>query len=85
MTVFTVFVIDLASRRIHIVGSTPHFDERFMQHMVRTLMGAEDGLLVQHHVLIGDRDTKWSAPVRARLGEDRAGSGERGAVRRPSG
>ena len=30
---------------------------------------AGDGLLGQHHVLICDRDTKWSAPVRARLGE----------------
>ena len=26
-------------------------------------------MLVQHRVLICDRDTKWSAPVRARLGE----------------
>jgi len=35
---------------------------------VRTLTAAEDGLLAQHRVLICDRDTKWSAPVRARLG-----------------
>ncbi len=26
-------------------------------------------MLVQHRLLIGDRDTKWSAPVRARLAE----------------
>jgi putative transposase len=69
VTFYTVFVIDLASRRVKIVGSTPHPDERFLQQMVRTLTAAEDGLLVQHHVLICDRDTKWSAPVRARLGE----------------
>jgi putative transposase len=30
---------------------------------------AEDGLLTQHRLLICDRDTKWSAPVRARLDE----------------
>ena len=69
VTCYTVFVIDLASRRVQIVGSTPYPDERFMQQVVRTLTAAEDGLLVRHHVLICDRDSKWSAPVRARLGE----------------
>jgi hypothetical protein len=34
---YTVFVIDLASRRLQIVGSTAHPDERFMQQVVRTL------------------------------------------------
>jgi transposase InsO family protein len=36
---------------------------------VRTLTAADDGWLVQHRVLICDRDAKWSAPVRRRLGE----------------
>jgi hypothetical protein len=52
---------------VHIVGSTPYPDEGFMQQVVRTLTGADDGRLAQHRVLICDRDTKWSAPVRARL------------------
>ena len=69
VTYYTVFVIDLASRRVQIVASTPHPHEVFMQQVVRTLTAAEDGLLVQHRVLICDRDTKWSAPVRARLEE----------------
>jgi putative transposase len=69
VTYYTVFVIDLASRRVQIVGSTPHPDEVFMQQVVRTLTAADDGWLVDHRVLICDRDTKWSAPVRARLGE----------------
>jgi putative transposase len=69
MTFYTVFVNDLASRRVQIVGSTPYPDERFMQQVVRTLIAAEGGLLVQHHVLICDQDTKWSAPVRAQLGD----------------
>ena len=34
MTYYTVFVIDLASRRVQIVGSTPHPDELFMQQVV---------------------------------------------------
>ena len=69
VTFYTVFVIDLASRRVQIVGSTPYPDEPFMQQVVRTLVAGEDGLLVPHHVLICDRDTKWSAPVRTRLGD----------------
>lgn len=69
ITYYTVFVIDLASRRVQIVGSTTHPHEVFMQQAVRMLTAADDGLLVQHRVLICDRDTKWSAPVRARLQE----------------
>jgi putative transposase len=33
------------------------------------LTAADDGWLVGHRVLICDSDTKWGAPVRARLGE----------------
>ena len=62
-------MIDLASRRVQIVGSTPHPHDVFMQQIARTMTAADDGLLVEHRVLICDRDTKWSAPVRARLGE----------------
>jgi putative transposase len=69
VTYYTVFVIDLASRRVQIVGSTPHPDGMFMRQVVRTLTTAEDGLLVEHRVLICDRDTKWSAPVCGRLEE----------------
>jgi transposase InsO family protein len=69
VTYYTVFVIDLASRRVQIGGSTPHPHEAFMQQVVRTLTAADEGLLVQHRLLLCDRDTKWSAPVRARLGE----------------
>jgi len=69
VTYYTVFVIDLASRRVQIVGSTPHPDELFMRQVGRTLTAADEGVLVGHCVLICDRDAKWSAPVRARLGE----------------
>jgi hypothetical protein len=31
VTYYTAFVIDLASRRVQIVGSTPHPDEQFMR------------------------------------------------------
>jgi transposase InsO family protein len=69
VTYHTVFVIDLASRRVQIVGSTPHPHDVFLHQAVRTMTAADDGLLVQHRRLICDRDTKWSASVRARLEE----------------
>jgi putative transposase len=69
VTYYTVFVIDLASRRVHIVGSTPYPDEVFLRQVGRTLTVADEGVLVGHRVLICDRDAKWSAPVRERLSE----------------
>jgi putative transposase len=69
VTYYTVFVIDLASRRVQILGSTPFPTDLFMRQVCRTLTAADDEWLVPHRVLICDRDAKWSAPVRARLGE----------------
>ena len=69
VTFYTVVVLDLASRRVHIVGSTPHPDEGFMRQVTRTLIAADDGFLRDHRVLICDRDATWSASVRARLEE----------------
>ena len=44
LTFYTVFVIDLASRRVEIVGSTPHPDQPFMERVVRTLVAGQEGL-----------------------------------------
>ena len=64
VTYYTVFVIDLASRRVHVVGSTPYPDGLFMCQVSRTLTAADTGLLRDHTVLICDRDQKWSEVVR---------------------
>jgi transposase InsO family protein len=64
VTFYTVFVIELASRRVQILGSTPHPDEAFMWQIVRNLTLADAGVF---RVLICDRDAKWSEAVRARL------------------
>jgi putative transposase len=69
VTYYTGFVIDLASRRVHILGSTPHPNDVFMRQIGRTLTAAEDGPLRDHRMLIWDRDRKWSRDVR-RLVED---------------
>jgi putative transposase len=69
VTYYTVFVIDLASRRVQIVGSTPHPDELFMRQVALTLTAADDGSLSRHGVLICDRDANWRLPLRERLNE----------------
>ena len=69
VTYYTVFVLDLASRRVQILGSTPHPNELFMQQVVRLATAADDGILVGHRVLIYDRNRKWSGAVRRRFGE----------------
>ena len=40
VTYYTLFVIDLASRWVHLVGSTPQPDEAFVVHTARTLTHA---------------------------------------------
>jgi putative transposase len=69
VTYYTVFVIDLASRRVQIVGSTPRPGDLFMCQVGRTVTAVEDGLLRDHRVLICDRDRKSSAEVRRLLNE----------------
>ena len=69
VTYYTLFAIDLASRRVQILGSTRHPDTLFIQQVARGPVFADDGALVAHRVLICDRDTKWSRPVRQLLTE----------------
>jgi len=66
-TYYTLFVIELESRRVHIVGSTPHPDEAFMLQAMRHLTDDVDGVLHSSSVLICDRDRKWMGPVLAFL------------------
>jgi transposase InsO family protein len=66
VTVYTVFIIRLASRRVQILGSTPHPDEAFMRQVGRTLTMADAETC---RVLICDRDTKWSGTARDCLRE----------------
>jgi transposase InsO family protein len=67
VTYYTLFVIDLASRRVQIAGATPYPDDVFMRQVSRTLTAADEGALVSHRVLICDRDRKWGPAIRERL------------------
>jgi Integrase core domain len=63
VTYYTVFVIELHSRRVHVLGSTPHPDEAFVVQTMRHLTDGVEGVLRRDCLLICDRDRKWSAAV----------------------
>src|ERR671918_473186 len=67
VTYYTLFVLDLKSRRVQIVGSTRSPDAAFMAQASRRLTDAVDGFLALHRVLICDRDAKWTDGFRALL------------------
>jgi hypothetical protein len=67
VTYYTLFVIELHSRRVSIVGSTPHPDEAFVRQVVRQLTAADEGVLDGHCIVICDRDRKWNVAVRELL------------------
>jgi transposase InsO family protein len=69
-TVYTLFVIDLASRRIHIVGSTHCPNELFMHQAALALTGFDDSPLKGATHLIMDRDTKYTKRFREVLQEN---------------
>jgi hypothetical protein len=64
VTFSTLFVMELQSRRVSIVGSTPHPDEAFMLQIARHLTDADDGPLNGQRFLMCDRDRKWGIGVR---------------------
>src|SRR5262245_15000313 len=68
VTYYTVFVIDLASRRVRILGSTPHPNDCFMRQVVRMATAADAGSNVGG-VWICDRDRTWSRADRRLLGQ----------------
>jgi putative transposase len=63
VTYYTLFVIELHSRRVHVASSTPSPDQAFVVQAIRSLSNAIDGVLADGCVLICDRDRKWSSAV----------------------
>ena len=70
VTYYTVFVIELQSRRVQVVGSTPHPDEAFVVQAMRHLTDGVEDVLGPGRVLICDRDPKWSGAVVAFLARE---------------
>jgi hypothetical protein len=62
VTNYTVFVIELKSRWVHVAGSTPYPDQAFVMQAMRDTANAIDGVLADGCVLICDRDRSRVVP-----------------------
>jgi putative transposase len=70
MTHYVLFVIELATRRVRIVGITVQPDAGWMMQMGRNLQDVFDGALAGQGYLIIDRDTKYCAEFRQMLARE---------------
>lgn len=69
-THYVLFVIDLATRQIRILGVTVHPNADWMMQVGRNLLDVVDGPLVGKKYLILDRDTKYCAAFRQMLARE---------------
>src|SRR5919206_2339711 len=60
VTYYVLVVMELATRRVHIAGITPHPTGAFMQQCARQLTDVFDGFLLGKRYLLHDRDTKFT-------------------------
>jgi transposase InsO family protein len=67
VTYYVLVVMELATRRVHIAGITPHPTAAFMQQCARQLTDPFEGFLVGKRYLIHDRDTKFTQAFDALL------------------
>jgi transposase InsO family protein len=64
VTFYVFFVIELATRKIEVVGITPGPNEGWMMQVGRNLTDPIDGFLAEKELLILDRDSKYSSAFR---------------------
>ena len=69
VTYYLLFVMEVATRRVHFAGCTTNPDEPWMKQIARNLTDCEDGFLNGKRFLIMDRDSKFSDTFR-RILED---------------
>ena len=69
VTIYLLFVMELATRRVHFAGCTTTPDEMWMKQIARNLTAADDGFLERKRYVLMDRDTKFSAGFRNILEE----------------
>jgi len=70
VTYYLLFVMEVATRRVHFAGCTPNPDEPWMKQIARNLTDCEDGFLSGKRYLIMDRDTKFTEAFRTILEDE---------------
>jgi putative transposase len=59
-TLYVLFFIELSTRRVHVAGTTSRPDSAWVTQQARNL--SITGNLEQKHILLRDRDSKFSGP-----------------------
>jgi putative transposase len=67
VTFYLLFVMEIATRRVHFAGCTTNPDGIWMKQMTRNLIDCEDGFLIGKRYLLMDRDTKFTEAFRSTL------------------
>ena len=67
VTFYLLFVMEIATRRVHFAGCTPNPDEPWMQQIARNLTDVEDGFLLGKRYVLMDRDGKFCPAFQAIL------------------
>jgi hypothetical protein len=69
VTIYMLFVMELATRRVHFAGSTTMPDEIWIKQIARNLTAADEGFFEGKRYVLMDRDTKFSTAFRCLLKE----------------
>jgi putative transposase len=67
VTFYLLFVMELATRRVHFAGSTANPEEAWMKQIARNLTDAEEGFLNGKRYVLMDRDAKFCEAFRRGL------------------
>jgi transposase InsO family protein len=67
VTYYLLFVMEVATRRVHFAGCTTNPDELWMKQIARNLTDPFDGFLLGKRYLIMDRDSKFCVAFRKTL------------------
>jgi transposase InsO family protein len=70
VTYYLLFVMDLATRRVHFAGCTPNPNEPWMKQIAKNLTDAEEGFLNGTRYILMDRDGKFSEAFRKILKDE---------------
>lgn len=70
VTYYLLFVMELATRRVHLAACTPPLGDAFMRQIARNLTDPFDGFLTGKRYILLDRDANFSVAFRAALEEE---------------
>ncbi len=67
VTYYLLFVLEIATRRVHLAACTPSLGDDFMKQMARNLTDPFDGFLKDKRYVLIDRDSNFSQAFRSIL------------------